>query len=67
MNREQIMKKYNCNYSAACIIEKIVTVKEHNENCHPDNKVPHKSGYVMPCYHGWTWRKSKKELIEIFT
>ena len=49
------------------IIEKIVTVKQWNETARPDEKINVKYGYVMPMYHGYQWKKTKKKLIEIFT
>ena len=67
MERETIMKKYNCSLSDACTIEKILPVKEYNTTCRPDNKCPYKTGYVMPVYHGYQWAPTKKDLIKMFT
>jgi hypothetical protein len=60
--------KYS-NYSLADrkTIENIMPVKEWNAICHPDNRIKRKYGYVMGIYHGYQWKATKQELINMFT
>lgn len=66
MTRDQIMKKYNCSYSDACIIEKIEKSSEFKKTCADAKHLP-ASGYVMPVYHGWDWKRTKTDLVKKYT
>lgn len=55
------------NYSNRKIIERIVTVKEWNKDSRPEDKIKKSYGYVMPIYHGYEWRRTKRELISKYT
>lgn len=60
------MKKYsNYSFSDRKTIDRIITVKEFNSD-NKNNRVPKNYGYVMPLYHGWQWKKTKRELINMF-
>lgn len=65
MTRSQIMTRYKCSLQDACTIERIVTVKQWNEE-NPQDKIKFKTGFVMPIYHGWVWKSKKIELIRQF-
>lgn len=62
------MNKYlKYSFSNRKIIEKIVPVKEWNTDCHKDNIIKVKYGYVMPLYHGYDWKAKKQDLIDKYT
>lgn len=62
------MNNYNkYSFSNRKIIEKIVSVKVWNSDCHKDNIINIKYGYVMPMYHGYDWKPTKQALIEKYT
>ena len=61
------MKYANYSFSDRRTIENIVPVKEWNKDCHPDNRINKKYGYVMGIYHGYVWRPTKQALINKFT
>lgn len=49
------------------IIEQIVPVAEFNKGKRKIDQCPKKYGYIMPIYHGYDWRKTKKQLIQNYT
>lgn len=49
------------------IIERIIPVQEFNKGKY-DQDICNKSyGFVMPLYHGFDWKRTKKALIEKYT
>jgi len=59
------MKNYTC--ADRKIIETIVKVSVFNEGKPKQGQCQKKYGYVIPLFHGWEWRKTKKQLIEKYT
>lgn len=60
--------KPEISFSDKKIIEKIVPVKQWNaETNDPFMKIKVKYGYVMPLFHGYDWKPTKKQLIRKYT
>lgn len=59
------LPKHLDNAANRYIESRILPAKKWNEE-NPNNKVPFKYGYVMPIYHGYQWKKTKTELINMF-